>query len=693
MGDGTPGVPTDNSPPAEGPSPDDARRYRLLFEANPLPMWIYDLETLRFLDVNEVACRKYGYTRDEFFSLTIRDIRPAEDIPHVEESVRTMPANSFESGLWRHRLKDGTLIDVRITSHEMPYLSRRARFVCPIDVTQQVRAETALREREAGLSRAQSMARLAHVVTGPDGVFESWSPTLPELAGVAPGQLPRSTREWMRRVVHPQDRPLFRARSLEAAAREARVDVEYRIALPDGGVVHVSQVIEPIQDGRRGAPTRWFSTLLDVTERKQVEARMMRVNDELEHRVRERTAQLEVSNQDLARAKAAAERANRAKSDFLSNMSHELRTPLNAIIGFGQLLAASEGDLRSPQRQAAFVGHIVGAGEHLLSLINEILDLASIEAGKLAITLAPCPLHDVLAECESMMEPLAFQRRVRMAFPHGGRLHAVADPTRLKQVLLNLLSNAIKYNREQGTVAVECTQPGAGRIHVSVENTGAGMRPEQVDALFQPFNRLGREADGVEGTGLGLVLTKRLVELMGGKIGVRSTPGVGSVFWVDLADAGAHAATGGALARPPQVTADARPASPAMATVLCVEDNPASLRLVQEVLAMRSDVQLLSASNGRLGVELARTHLPAVILMDNNMPELSGREAHAILRNDPRTSKIPVIALSSNALPSAVETGLAAGFFRYLTKPFSADALLAALNEALEVSAGAAARR
>src|SRR5437667_5555917 len=191
MGNRTPTVPTN------GGTPSGDERYRLLFEASPLPLWVYDLETLRILDVNEVACRKYGYGRDEFLALTIRDIRPPEDVPLVEESVRTTPAQTFNSGVWRHRLKDGTLINVEITSHEMIYMGRRTRFVCPIDVTQRVRAEAALREREAALRRAQELARLAHVVTGPDGVFESWSESLPGLIGMAPKDVPASTRAWL----------------------------------------------------------------------------------------------------------------------------------------------------------------------------------------------------------------------------------------------------------------------------------------------------------------------------------------------------------------------------------------------------------------------------------------------------------------------------------------------------------------
>jgi len=542
-----------------------------------------------------------------------------------------------------------------------------------------------LRESEAGLRRAQAMAQLGHVITRPDGSFESWSETLPALARIEAAQMPHSTREWMQRVVHPDDRALFRARSIEAAVTGARVDVEYRVLHADGSIVYMRQVIEPIDGREAPGRTRWFSTLQDVTEQKQAEARMTRLNEELEERVRERTAQLVVTNRELALATAAAERANRAKSEFLSNMSHELRTPLNAIIGFGQLLAMPDGAPVSADKHGAFVGHIVKAGQHLLTLINEILDLAQIEAGKLSVTIARVPLAEVLRECEAMIEPQASRRSLRLAFPRVGNVAVLADRTRLKQVLLNLLSNAVKYNRERGAVALDCSVLGSGRIRIAVHDTGPGLRPEQIAALFEPFNRLGQEASSTQGSGIGLVITRRLVELMGGEIGVDSSAGAGSVFWVELPSAAVHIAAGaasthavGAAAPPTGATAEG------IATVLCVEDNPANLRLVQEVLAARADVQLLSASNGRLGVELARVHAPDVILMDNNMPELSGREAQAILRNDPRTANIPVIALTASAMPEAIDRALAAGFFRYLTKPFDVRELMAALDDALK---------
>jgi signal transduction histidine kinase len=419
----------------------------------------------------------------------------------------------------------------------------------------------------------------------------------------------------------------------------------------------------------------------EVDERRLAQQQVMHLNEQLEQRVRDRTAALEQSNDELVVATAAAHEANRAKSEFLSNMSHELRTPLNAIIGFGQLLTSAEPRLMAPERSKEFVNHIVEAGRHLLTLINDILNLAQIEAGKLAVSVEAVALDEVLVECRAMTEAIAAQRSIRLLFPAAGHLHVQADRTRLKQALLNLLSNAVKYNRDMGSVIIGCEQASDDLVRISVQDTGIGMRADQLRSLFQPFNRLGQETGGQEGTGIGLVLTKRLVELMHGRLLVTSTPGVGTVFSIELASASKAPQPSENESTVAPVPADARPPD-ASFTLLCVEDNPVSLKLIQEVVAARKDIRLLTASNGRVGVELARAHRPDVILMDNNMPVMTGREAQALLAADSRTASIPVIALSADAMAGSVASGLAAGNFRYLTKPVD----LRELSEALEAA-------
>jgi signal transduction histidine kinase/ActR/RegA family two-component response regulator len=420
----------------------------------------------------------------------------------------------------------------------------------------------------------------------------------------------------------------------------------------------------------------------EAAERGLAQQEIMRLNEELEQRVHERTAQLEAANQELVIAKEAADKANHTKSAFLSSMSHELRTPLNAIIGFAQLLE-NESLPSTPVQKKEFASYILKAGDHLLVLINEILDLAKVESGTLMLSLEPVLLSDVMDECKSMMEPLAAKRNIRMVFPQNSGFCIVADRTRFKQVLLNLISNAIKYNRDGGNVIIGCSSVESERIRVTVQDTGIGLHPEQVAQLFQPFNRLGQEGGGEEGTGIGLVVTKRLLELMGGDIGVVSSYGMGSQFWIELESTevtqyAPMRSVLDAMAKRTQAQPNA-----AAHTLLYVEDNPANLKLIQEIIGFRPDIRLLAAANGNLGVELARSHIPDVILMDINLPGISGNEAMLMLRADPKTAHIPVIALSANAMPRDIEKSMAFGFFRYLTKPIKIDQLFEALDSAL----------
>jgi CheY-like chemotaxis protein/two-component sensor histidine kinase len=391
---------------------------------------------------------------------------------------------------------------------------------------------------------------------------------------------------------------------------------------------------------------------------------------------------------ELNQAMAAAEKANLAKSDFLSSMSHELRTPLSAILGFAQLIDSGSPSPTTSQKRS--VDQILKAGWYLLDLINEILDLALIESGKLSLSLEPISLTEVVRECHAMIEPQAQKRDIRMTFPQFKFPYFVkADQTRLKQVLINLLSNAVKYNKVGGTVVVDCTTSTPGRIRIGVEDTGEGLTPDKTTQLFQPFNRLGKEAGSEEGTGIGLMVSKRLVELMGGAIGVESTVGKGSVFWIEL----------NLTAEPRTAAAELTPVARAhiqvdaqLRTLLYVEDNPANLMLVEDLIARRPDIRLLSAMDGNRGIEIAHASRPDVILMDINLPGISGIQALKTLRADSATAHIPVIALSANAIPRDIERGLEAGFFRYLTKPIKVNEFLDTLDVALKFAGTESAR-
>ena len=389
---------------------------------------------------------------------------------------------------------------------------------------------------------------------------------------------------------------------------------------------------------------------------------------------------LQERNVELRNATTVAEKANLAKSEFLSSMSHELRSPLNAILGFGQLME-SDSPPPTPGQKESIV-QILQAGWHLLKLIDEVLDLAKIESRQVPMSQEPVLLAEVMLECQGMLEPQAQQRGVYITYPSADLPHYVkADRTRLKQIIINLLSNAIKYNSEQGTVEVGCAATAPGRIRISVRDTGAGLSPEDLAQLFQPFNRLGQEAGAQEGTGIGLVVAKRLVELMGGVIGVESAVGVGSVFWFELNAVDAPELSIEGDIPIPLTKSDTR-----LRTLLYIEDNPANMKLVEQLVARRPDIRLLTAGTGKGGIALARAARPTAILMDINLPDIRGFEVLAILRQAASTANIPAIALSANAMPRDIEKGIQAGFFRYMTKPIKIGEFMETLDAVMDLA-------
>ena len=459
--------------------------------------------------------------------------------------------------------------------------------------------------------------------------------------------------------------------------------VNYR---KDGTSFWNELTVSPLYDSRGGL-SHFIGINADVSDRKRLDWTLQQTNVELQNAKQAAEAATQVAE----KATQVAEKANLAKSDFLSSMSHELRSPLNSILGFAQLLEGGTPALTPTQ--TGRIEKILQSGWYLLTLINEILDLSLIESGKMSLSLEPLSIDSVMQDCQNMTSSQADSAGIRVKFPQvTDSIFVVADATRIKQVIVNLLSNAIKYNRADGAVDVSVRAVAAGVVRISVRDTGEGLTPEKVSQLFQPFNRLGQELSTKQGTGIGLVVTRRLIELMGGTIGVHSTPGEGSVFWVELASAMApqrRAAVEDDFA-PAHVTLPGP--GPARTTVLYIEDNQSNRDLVEQILAGRPDLRLIMAEDADEGIEMARRQQPDLILMDINLPGMNGTQALNVLRQDSNTRHMPVLAFSANAMPGDVIKGLQAGFFCYMTKPIRIHEFLRDIDLALEFLKTRAAR-
>ena len=518
-----------------------------------------------------------------------------------------------------------------------------------MDVTERRAAQAALHqasERAALATRGAGMGTWEQdLVTGES----HWDEQMWRLRGLEPRDQPLSEDERMQ-LVHPDDREAT-LHALKRATLEGRPSsLEFRVRWPDGQWRVIASRAAAVRD-EQGQPTRRIGVNWDITDM--------------------RNAQL------ASEEKLLAQRESQAKSQFLSRMSHELRTPLNAVLGFAQLLL-TDGERVTAETRRRRLEQIHGAGQHLLSLINDVLELSSLEGGEMRISALPVALRSLVAETLPLVERQARQRKVKL---RSGTLNGVAlgDATRLRQVLLNLLTNAVKYNREGGQVLVEA-EPFDGGVRLRVSDTGRGMDEAQLQQAFEPFNRLGLENEGIEGTGIGLAIVKALVERMGGTVQARSAPDQGSVFEVCLPDGSPFDR---AEAAPDAQGAPARPASRLAGRpgrLLYIEDNPVNLLIVQEVLAQRPDLQLHTAIDGLSGVSQALTHRPDLILVDMQLPDIDGHEVLRRLRAEVATAGIPCISVSANAMPEDIDRALQAGFEDYWTKPLDLRAFMHSLD-------------
>jgi PAS domain S-box-containing protein len=546
--------------------------------------------------------------------------------------------------------RDGGVRWIVMRADRDPGAPERQRILgVAMDVTEHHAAVDALRDAS---ERAALIARYAGIGMWEarlDGTPERWDEQMFHLRGLVPRDTALS-REDRLAGVHPEDLPHVLDSLPDAAVGTLPASYEFRWKMPDGSWRWLASRSALVSD-EGGKPLRRVGVNWDVSEAKEAEL------------TRQQTA--------------LAEREIQAKSQFLSRMSHELRTPLNAVLGFTQLLQI-EARQSAHAEQLAKLSHIRAAGDHLLSLINDVLDLSGLESGELKLLAQPVALDALVRQSVPLVESLAAQHGVGIEL---GPLAGVAqgDPTRLRQVLINLLSNAIKYNHRGGRVIIEARVAAPGML-LSVRDTGRGLSGAQIASLFEPFNRFGAESEGIEGTGIGLTIVKALVEGMGGSIGVASTPGIGTTFDVRLPQAQGDVESGPPLvAAPPPVAVVETPPRRRAGQILYIEDNAVNVLLVEELVRSVGGIAIVSEPTGTAGVARARALRPDLVLIDLQLPDFDGFEVLRRLRADPATRAIPCIALSANAMPEDVERGLAAGFADYWTKPIDFGAFLGAL--------------
>ena len=560
----------------------------------------------------------------------------AERAPQLEQEFRFLLGDGYR---WLYSVTrlvyddDGELVDT------LGYV---------LDVTERRQAEAAVREREATLQAVVQASPDVISILDAEGRVRSMSPAMERITGY-PADEAIGWDAFTAEAIHPDDLERFAHAQREVlSGRRERAVVRLRVRHVDGHWLTLEAHSRPLAALGGGL----LVVSRDVTDQA-------------------------AKDEELRLAKLAAEQANEAKSEYLSRMSHELRTPLNAILGFAQLLELDE--LHDEQRDN--LGHIMSGARHLLSLINEVLDIAAIEAGRLTLSLEPVPLADVVAETVSLIRPLADQHNIMVAAPDVAcSTHVLGDRQRLKQVLLNLLSNAVKYNREGGSVELSCAPVADDRLRIKVTDTGLGIPPEALAKLFVPFERVGRQS-GIEGTGLGLPLSKRLAEAMGGTLDLTSTPGQGSTFWIELPAVQGPVEQDEGEGQVETVPAEEHEeaAGPPI-TVLYIEDNMSNLRLVERILGRRPGVRLISAMRPELGLELAGEHHPDLVLLDLHLPDMPGETVLRRLQTNPRTAEIPVVILSADARPGLIQRLLEQGARRFLTKPLAVKELLEVLD-------------
>lgn len=645
---------------------DTVGRFQRIFNGSGYGFWEWNLQTQR-IDWSGGFWERLGYNAEDAETISDADrvlmyMHP-EDRDYAVEAIRQhLRTHKPLDVSYRIRTKAGDYIWTQVRADSLRDQNGQAIVLSGVsfDITEIKKVEAALRESEARQVRI--------IQASSDGIWEwyadrggfHFSHRCWELLGYEDLDDVLTEGEdrliiW-RKHIFSQDLPIFDNALIEHMAGRASFDVEYRLVSVQGDIRWIRARGRAVFNGN-GQPIMMSGTNMDITEIKRAEERVIQ-------------------------AKEQAEQANRAKSEFLSSMSHELRTPLNAILGYTQLFEY-DGNLK--HQQIGNVREIRKAGEHLLRLINDVLDLAKIESGNVTVSLEPVLAPRLINECFTLVQPQADARGIRLAATVSSfhNTYMVADNVRVKQVLLNLLSNAIKYNCVGGEVSVQLSVQEGEQLRISVQDTGRGIPVHRQHEVFQPFNRLSAENSNIEGSGVGLVITKQLVEMMKGKLDFVSAEGAGSTFWIDLPIATEWSDEATAKHYPRKDYSPAILNVKRECRVLYVEDNPSNIRLLQQIFERYPQLTLEVAEEAFLGIYKARSLLPDLIILDINLPGMDGYEALAVLKNDPVTSVIPVIGLSANAMAYDIERGQNAGFFDYLTKPVNINCLIDVFNTLL----------
>ncbi len=613
----------------------------------------------KITDVNDRFCKISGYSREELLGQNHRMIK-SDYHPRsfYDQMWKTISKGLVWHGAFCNRKKSGE--EYWVESTIVPFVDEKGK------PYKYVSARTDITESRASKERLERGQRYAGIATWDWDIKNNdvhWSNHVRKLYGFGEG-FKDITYEDFIDIVHPDDRQAVNDAVDDCLEHGIKFDIEHRVVWADGSV-HWMLERGDVLRSEEGKPLHMLGVVQDIGQRKQAELALIDAREE-------------------------AEDASRAKSQFLSSMSHELRTPMNAIIGFSQLLLMDEEPVLN-DLQRDNVEEIKQAGSHLLKLINQVLDLAKIESGHIDLSIETVVLAEVIAESLQLIIPLAKNRGIEICLMQDGeeveigqllhRHNAVrADSVRLKQVLLNLLSNAVKYNRENGKLIIACNYEDNNMVRISISDTGFGINPEQQAQLFKAFERLGAEKSETEGTGIGLMITKNIIELMGGNIGMESRIDEGSTFWVELPRDKQRVEKKKALSEKSPRQTQGIGAKENEHTVLYIEDNPANLRLISQVLAREPNLHLWSAHEPLLGLELAVEHKPDLILLDINLPGMDGYEVLQQLREQEVTQHIPVIAISANAMPGDIAKGLGAGFDDYITKPIDIETLLQAVE-------------